>query len=54
VAATALLLSGPWSPLILHWALCKAIAPGWKDILLSVYDNIGKDRIILVAAGVTF
>jgi hypothetical protein len=27
---------------------------GWKDILLSVYDNIGKDRIILVAAGVTF
>jgi hypothetical protein len=27
---------------------------GWKDILLRVYDHIGKDRIVLVAAGVTF
>ncbi len=27
---------------------------GWKDILLRVYSNIGKDRIVLVAAGVTF
>jgi hypothetical protein len=32
----------------------KAQSLGWKDILLSVYDNIGKDRIILVATGVTF
>src|SRR5437762_42767 len=28
--------------------------PGWKDILLRVKQNIGKDRIIVVAAGVTF
>jgi membrane protein len=27
---------------------------GWKDILLRVYGNIGEDRVMLVAAGVTF
>src|SRR6266568_4648150 len=27
---------------------------GWKDILLRIWKNIGKDRIIVVAAGVTF
>jgi len=29
-------------------------ARGWKDILFRVWKNIGKDRVILVAAGVTF
>src|SRR4051794_24467930 len=29
-------------------------AAGWKDIFLRVYQNIGRDRIVLVAAGVTF
>ncbi len=29
-------------------------ARGWKDVLLRVYENIGKDRVVLVAAGVTF
>jgi membrane protein len=29
-------------------------ARGWKDILLRVWTNIGKDRVIVVAAGVTF
>jgi membrane protein len=29
-------------------------ASGWKDILLRVWRNIGEDRIMLVAAGVTF
>ena len=29
-------------------------ARGWKDILLRVYDNIGRDRVITIAAGVTF
>jgi membrane protein len=29
-------------------------ARGWKDILLRIWKNIGKDRIIVVAAGVTF
>src|SRR5690242_1150395 len=29
-------------------------APGWKDILLRVYRQISEDRILLVAAGVTF
>jgi membrane protein len=29
-------------------------ARGWKDILLRIWNNIGKDRIIVVAAGVTF
>ena len=29
-------------------------ARGWKDILLRVWKNIGKDRVIVVAAGVTF
>ena len=29
-------------------------ARGWKDILLRVWNNIGEDRVILVAAGVTF
>ena len=27
---------------------------GWKDILLRVYHGISEDRILLVAAGVTF
>jgi membrane protein len=27
---------------------------GWWDILLRVYDNITKDRVITIAAGVTF
>jgi membrane protein len=29
-------------------------ARGWKDILFRVWKNIGKDRVIVVAAGVTF
>jgi membrane protein len=29
-------------------------APGWKDILLRVYRNIGNDHIVTLAAGVTF
>ena len=29
-------------------------AKGWKDILLRVYYGISEDRILLVAAGVTF
>jgi membrane protein len=29
-------------------------ASGWKDILLRVYHGISEDRILLVAAGVTF
>ena len=29
-------------------------APGWKDILRSVYRNISEHRLLLVAAGVTF
>jgi membrane protein len=28
--------------------------PGWKDILLRVYRRMTRDRILLVAAGVTF
>jgi len=27
---------------------------GWKDILLRVYENIGKNRVVAFAAGVTF
>jgi membrane protein len=27
---------------------------GWKDILLRIWKNIGEDRVIVVAAGVTF
>jgi membrane protein len=29
-------------------------ARGWKDVLLRVYNNLSKDRVILVAAGITF
>jgi membrane protein len=29
-------------------------ARGWKDILLRVYRNMGEDRVIALAAGVTF
>ena len=29
-------------------------ARGWKDILWRVYEEIGKDRILAVAAGVTY
>lgn len=29
-------------------------ARGWKDILWRVYDNIGRDRVMTIAAGVTF
>jgi membrane protein len=29
-------------------------ARGWKDILLRVWKNIGKDRVVVVAAGVAF
>jgi membrane protein len=27
---------------------------GWKDILLRLYDEIGEDRVVALAAGVTF
>ena len=27
---------------------------GWKNILLRVYQNIGKHRIVVIAAGITF
>jgi membrane protein len=38
-----------------HASTPSQIPPrGWKDILLRVYKNVGEDRIILVAAGVTF
>ncbi|HEY7299635.1 MAG TPA: YihY/virulence factor BrkB family protein [Xanthobacteraceae bacterium] len=29
-------------------------ARGWKDILLRIYQNISKHRVVLVAAGITF
>jgi membrane protein len=29
-------------------------AVGWKDVLVRVWKNIGSDRVIVVAAGVTF
>ena len=29
-------------------------AAGWKDIVLRIYRKIGKDRVIAIAAGVTF
>jgi membrane protein len=29
-------------------------ALGWKDILIRVWKNIGSDRVIVIAAGVTF
>jgi membrane protein len=29
-------------------------APGWKDILLRVYRDVGDDRVVALAAGVTF
>jgi membrane protein len=29
-------------------------ARGWKDIFLRVWKNVGKDRVIIVVAGVTF
>jgi len=29
-------------------------ARGWKDILLRIYRGISEDRILLIAAGVTF
>jgi membrane protein len=28
--------------------------PGWKDIIRRVYQNIGTDRVVALAAGVTF
>ena len=28
--------------------------PGWKDIILRIYQNIGKHRVIALAAGVAF
>jgi membrane protein len=29
-------------------------ARGWKDIILRVYQNIGSDRVVALAAGITF
>jgi membrane protein len=29
-------------------------ASGWKDILRRVYDEVGEDHVLLIAAGVTF
>jgi membrane protein len=29
-------------------------APGWKDVLSRVYDNIAEHRLLAIAAGVTF
>src|SRR2546429_6265840 len=39
-----------------RWARTPPEVPvrGWKDILLRIWKNIGKDRVIVVAAGVTF
>src|SRR5438132_5993616 len=39
-----------------RWARTPSDVPprGWKDILLRIWKNIGKDRVIVVAAGVTF
>src|SRR6266567_1621310 len=39
-----------------RWARTPSEVPvrGWKDILLRIWKNIGKDRVIVVAAGVTF
>jgi membrane protein len=34
--------------------LSEIPSPGWKDILLRVYQGISEDRILLIAAGVTF
>ena len=28
--------------------------PGWKDILLRLYNRLSRDRMLLIAAGVTF
>jgi membrane protein len=38
---------GALSPLQIPWR-------GWKDILLRAYDEVGKDRLTAVAAGVAF
>ena len=32
----------------------QVLARGWKDIFLRIWKNIGKDRVIIVAAGVAF
>src|SRR5207237_6312749 len=39
-----------------RWARTPSEVPvrGWKDILVRIWQNIGKDRVIVVAAGVTF
>ncbi len=39
-----------------RWASTPSEVPvrGWKDILLRIWKNIGKDRVVVVAAGVTF
>src|SRR5438105_11368551 len=39
-----------------RWASTPSEVPvrGWKDILLRIWKNIGKDRVVLVAAGITF
>jgi membrane protein len=39
-----------------RWARTPSEVPtrGWKDILLRIWKNIGKDRVVVVAAGVTF
>lgn len=28
--------------------------PGWKDVIVRIYQNIGSDRVVALAAGVTF
>src|SRR5438132_11349245 len=39
-----------------RWASTPSEVPvrGWKDILLRIWKNIGMDRVVVVAAGVTF
>src|SRR5262245_1383014 len=50
----------PGSIMDRRWRGRSATAPsempsrGWQDILLRIWSNIGKDRVIVVAAGVTF
>jgi membrane protein len=51
VKATYLLFS---AVAVAPQAIQEVPARGWKDILLRVWRNIGKDRVIVVAAGVTF
>ena len=47
-------VSAAMRPVEPHLAPVAARPHSWRDVLMHVYENIGRHRILAIAAGVTF